>query len=234
VKIENSSFLLTGGSAGIGKATAIKLIKNGGKVAITGRDKNKLNNVAKEIGAFPIHADVAKPEDIERTYEEFFNEFDKLDCLINNAGIGGMRAELTDLEWDTFVKIYSVNVFGAAMMAKKAAQIFKEQNYGNIVNIASTAATKGYPTGTVYSSSKFALRGMTECWRAELRKHNVRVILINPSEVVTAFGDPNRNERKEVSNKLRSEEIAHTIVSTLDMDNRGFIPEVTIWATNPF
>jgi 3-oxoacyl-[acyl-carrier protein] reductase len=67
-----------------------------------------------------------------------------------------------------------------------------------------------------------------------LRKHNVRVILINPSEVVTAFGDPNRNERKEVSNKLRSEEIAHTIVSTLEMDNRGFIPEVTIWATNPF
>ncbi|MEJ2194902.1 MAG: SDR family NAD(P)-dependent oxidoreductase [Ignavibacteriaceae bacterium] len=158
----------------------------------------------------------------------------KLDCLINNAGIGGMRAELTDLELNTFVNIYSVNVFGAAMMAKKAAQIFKKQNYGNIVNIASTAATKGYATGTVYSSSKFALRGMTECWRAELRKYNVRVILINPSEVITAFGDPERAERKEVSNKLRSEEIAHTIVSTLEMDDRGFIPEVTIWATNPF
>jgi 3-oxoacyl-[acyl-carrier protein] reductase len=145
-----------------------------------------------------------------------------------------MRAEVTDLEWDTFLKIYSVNVFGTAMMGKKAAQIFKKQNYGNIINIASTAAVKGYPTGTVYSSSKFALRGMTECWRSELRKYNVRVILINPSEVVTAFGDPNRVERKEVSKKLRSEEIAHTIVSTLEMDNRGFIPEVTIWATNPF
>lgn len=234
MKIENSTFLLTGGSTGIGKATANKLIEKGGKVAITGRDKGKLMSVAEELSAFPIHADVSKLEDIKRTYKEFFNEFDKLDCLINNAGIGGMRAELTDLEWDTFVKIYSVNVFGAAMMAKDAAQVFKKQNYGNIVNIASTAALKGYPTGTVYSSSKFALRGMTECWRAELRKYNVRVILINPSEVVTAFGDLNRKERKEVSNKLRSEEIAHTIVSTLEMDNRGFIPEVTIWATNPF
>jgi 3-oxoacyl-[acyl-carrier protein] reductase len=234
VKIENSSFLLTGGSAGIGKATAKKLIENGGKVAITGRDKNKLMSVAKKMGAFPIHADVAKPDDIEKTYEIFFNEFDNLDCLINNAGIGGNRTEVTNLDWDNFVNVYSVNVFGAAMMAKKAAQIFKKQNYGNIVNIASTAATKGYPNGTVYASSKFALRGMTECWRAELRKYNVRVILINPSEVVTAFGDPNRVERKEVSKKLRSEEIAHTIVSTLEMDDRGFIPEVTIWATNPF
>ncbi len=234
MKIDNSTYLLTGGSAGIGKATANKLIEKGGKVAITGRDKEKLMSVAEELGAFPIHADVSKPEDIERTYKEFFKEFDKLDCLINNAGIGGMRSELTELEWDTFVKIYSVNVFGAAIMAKNAAKVFKKQNYGNIVNTASTAALKGYPTGTVYSSSKFALRGMTECWRTELRKYNVRVILINPSEVVTAFGDPNRKERKEVSNKLRSEEIAHTIVSTLEMDNRGFIPEVTIWATNPF
>jgi 3-oxoacyl-[acyl-carrier protein] reductase len=234
VKIENSNFLITGGSAGIGKATAKKIRMNGGNVAITGRDEHKLQKVAEEIGALPIHADVSNLKDIEKTYKIFSNEFEKLDCLINNAGIGGMRSELTDLEWDTFVKIYSVNVFGAAMMAKKAAQIFKKQNYGNIVNIASTAATKGYPTGTVYSSSKFALRGMTECWRAELRKYNVRVILINPSEVPTAFGNPNRIERKEVSNKLRSEEIAHTIVSTLEMDDRGFIPEVTIWATNPF
>ncbi len=234
MKIENSYFLLTGGSAGIGKATAKKLIENGGKVAITGRDENKLKRVANEIGALPVHADVSKPEDIEKTYETFFNKFDKLDCLINNAGIGGIRLEVTDLDWDNFVNVYSVNVFGAAMMAKKAAQIFKKQNYGNIVNIASTAATKGYTHGTVYASSKFALRGMTECWRAELRKHNVRVILINPSEVVTAFGDPDRVERKEVSKKLRSEEIAHTIVSTLEMDDRGFIPEVTIWATNPF
>jgi 3-oxoacyl-[acyl-carrier protein] reductase len=234
VKIENSSFLLTGGSAGIGKATAKKLIEKGGKVAITGRDKNKLNSVAEEMGAFPIHADVSNPEDIESTYEIFFNKYDKLDCLINNAGIGGTREEVTNLDWDNFVNVYSVNVFGAAMMAKKASQIFKKQNYGNIINIASTAATKGYPHGTVYASSKFALRGMTECWRAELRKYNVRVILINPSEVVTAFGNPERVERKEVSKKLRSEEIAHTIVSTLEMDNRGFIPEVTIWATNPF
>jgi len=234
MKIENSTFLITGGSAGIGKATAKMLADKKGKVAITGRDKVKLEKVANEIGAFPIHADAAKDEDINKTYELFLQEFGKLDCLINNAGIGGGWGEITELDMKAFRNVYDVNVFGAAMMGSKAAQLFKKQNYGNIVNIASTAALKGYASGTVYASSKFALRGMTQCWQADLRKYNVRVILINPSEVTTAFGSSERVERKEVSNKLRSEEIAHTIVSTLAMDDRGFIPEVTVWATNPF
>jgi len=234
MKINSSTFLLTGGSTGIGKATAKMLSDNGGKVAITGRDRDKLERIAKEIRATPIYADAAKQEDVERTYDEFLKKFSKLDCLINNAGIGGGWAEITELDMEAFRQVYDVNVFGAAMMGSKAAQLFKEQKYGNIVNIASTAALKGFANGTVYASSKFALRGMTQCWQADLRKYNVRVILVNPSEVTTAFGNSERMERKEVSNKLRSEEIAHTILSTLEMDDRGFIPEVTVWATNPF
>ena len=234
MQIKDSTFLVTGGSHGIGRATAKLLVEKGGKVAITGRNKSRLEKAAKEIGAFPINADAGKFEDIKKTYDEFLKEFKKLDCLINNAGIGGKWDQVFDLELDDFMKVYSVNVFGAAMMAKYAANLFKKQNSGNIVNISSTAGTKGYANGTVYASSKFALRGMTECWRAELRKFNVRVILVNPSEVLTAFGDDEGKERKEVSNKLRGIEIAHTIVSALEMDGRGFIPEVTVWATNPF
>jgi 3-oxoacyl-[acyl-carrier protein] reductase len=232
--ILNSTFLITGGSAGIGKAAAEMIIKKGGRAAITGRDEKRLNETANAIGAFPIHADVANQDDVEKTYEIFLNEFKKLDCLINNAGIGGEWQEVWDLTLEDFQNVYSVNVFGAAMMAKKAAQLFKKQNSGNIINISSTSGIKGFPNGTVYSSSKFALRGMTECWRAELRKFNVRVILINPSEVITAFDQPDGNEKPEVANKLRGIEIAHTIVSALEMDDRGFIPEVTVWATNPF
>ena len=234
MNISGATFLITGGSAGIGKATAKLLSEKGGKIAITGRDKTKLENVAKEINAFPIHANVAIEEDVHKTYELFLKQFGKLDCLINNAGIGGGWSEITELDMKTFRKVYDVNVFGAALMGSEAAKIFKKQNYGNIINIASTAATKGYAKGTVYASSKFALRGMTQCWQADLRKYNVRVILVNPSEVTTAFGNEERVERPEVKNKLRPIEIAHTIISTLEMDDRGFIPEVTIWATNPF
>lgn len=234
MNIKDSTFLVTGGSAGIGKATAKLLLEKGGKVAITGRDKSKLEKVAKEIGAFAIHADVAVESDVHKTYELFLNQFGKLDCLINNAGIGDSWNELTELDMKAFHRVYDVNVFGAALMASKAAKLFKEQKSGNIINIASTAATKGFTNGTVYASSKFAFRGMTQCWQAELRKYNVRVILVNPSEVTTAFGDNERREKPEVKNKLRPLEIAHTIVSSLEMDDRGFIPEVTVWATNPF
>jgi len=232
--IKDSTFLITGGSAGIGKAAAKILVEKGGKVAITGRDKSKLEKVAKEIGAFPIHADVAVENDVHKTYELFLKQFGKLDCLINNAGIGDVWNEITELDMKSFHRVYDVNVFGAALMASEAAKLFKKQISGNIINIASTAGTKGFANGTVYASSKFALRGMTQCWQAELRKYNVRVILVNPSEVTTAFGDSERNEKPEVKNKLRPLEIAHTIVSTLEMDDRGFIPEVTVWATNPF
>ncbi len=232
--IKDSTFLVTGGSAGIGKATAKLLIEKGGKVAITGRDKSKLEKVAKEIGAFAIHADVAVENDVHRTYELFLKQFGKLDCLINNAGIGDAWNEITELDMKSLHKVYDVNVFGAALMASEAAKLFKKQKSGNIINIASTAGTKGFANGTVYASSKFALRGMTQCWQAELRKYNVRVILVNPSEVTTAFGDNERNEKPEVKNKLRPLEIAHTIVTALEMDDRGFIPEVTVWATNPF
>jgi 3-oxoacyl-[acyl-carrier protein] reductase len=234
MQINNSTFLITGGSLGIGRATAKMLIEKSGKVAITGRNKERLEKTAKEISAFPIHADVSKQEDVKKTYEAFIKEFNKLDCLINNAGIGGKWNDIFNLDLEDFMNVYSVNVFGAALMTKYAANIFKKQKYGNIINISSTAGTKGYANGTVYSSSKFALRGMTQCWQAELRKYNVRVILVNPSEVVTAFGNDEGKERKEVANKLRGVEIAHTIVSTLEMEDRGFIPEVTVWATNPF
>jgi 3-oxoacyl-[acyl-carrier protein] reductase len=226
--------LVTGGNSGLGKATAIHLIKNGATAIITGRDHDKTQNVAEEIGAIPFKCDVTKDEEIDSLYSFIENEYGKLDILINNAGIG-KRGELTELTREDMRAIYEVNVFGAAMIAKGAAQLFKKQQHGNIVNIASTASLKGYPTGSAYCSSKFALRGLTQCWQAELRKDNIRVIQINPSEVPTAFGDEaNREERPLEDNKLRPEEIAHTIISTLQMDDRGYIPEVTVHATNPF
>lgn len=233
MELEGAKVLITGGSSGIGYATAAILSEKGAKVLITGRHKDKLEQAAEKIGGIAMVADVAKEDDIIKTFKAVEEQLGGLDVLINNAGIG-RRKGLEELTMQDFEDVYRVNVFGAALMAREAAKIFKKQDYGHIINIASTAGKKGYPTGSVYCGSKFALRGMTECWQAELRKHNVRVMLVNPSEVTTAFGQPDRKEREEVPNRLRSQEIAHTIVSALEMDNRGFIPEVTVFATNPF
>lgn len=234
MQLKNTNHLVTGGSSGIGKAAAQLLIEKGACVAITGRDNEKLERVAGEIGAFAIHANVAEPDQVQRTYDEFLAKFGRLDGLVNNAGIGGGHASIDELDIDAMRRVYDVNVFGAAMMGQHAAALFKKQNSGCIVNIASTAALKGYGKGTVYSSSKWALRGMTQCWQADLRPHNVPVILVNPSEVATAFGAEDRVERLAADNKLRCEEIAHAIVAAMEMDPRGFIPELAVFATNPW
>lgn len=233
MKLNNANILITGGTLGIGHAAAKLLIESGANVAITGRDEKRTLKAARGIGAMPITADVANPDDVKRTFKIFMEEYGKLDVLINNAGIGTSKP-IDELTVEDFEQVYRVNVFGAAMMAARAAKIFKKQNYGNIINIGSTAATNGYEGGSVYASSKAALRSMTQSWQKELRRHNVRVMLINPSEVTTAFGNPDREERESQPNKLRGDEIAWAIKSALEMDSRGFIPELAVWATNPF
>ena len=234
MNLDGSRILITGGSLGIGRAAAQTLVASGAKVAITGRDKARLEKAAKATGAYPIVADVAKREDVDQTYEAVLGEFGGLDCLVNNAGIGGRFPELEDLELSDLESVFGVNVFGAAMMAAKAVPIFKKQNHGHIINIGSTSGLKGGARSTVYSATKFALRSMTQTWQAELRKHNIRVILVNPSEVATAFANTDRVEREAPPNKLRSEEIAYAIKAVLEMDDRGMIPEFSVWATNPW
>lgn len=231
--INGSKVLITGGSLGIGKATAKMLVDAGARVAITGRDRKRLDAAVGETGAWPIVADVGKPGDIKRTFDEIAAQFGGLDCLINNAGIArGGRME--DVAAEDLEDIFRVNVYGAALMAAEAVKIFKKQNSGHIINIGSTAAVKGHKGGSVYAGSKFALRGMTMCWQMELRKHNIRVVMINPSEVATAIGSKDRVERTADPNKLSSVEIAHAVKAVLEMDNRGFIPEFEVWATNPW
>jgi 3-oxoacyl-[acyl-carrier protein] reductase len=232
--MKDKNILITGGSSGLGKAMAKLLIQKGANVAITGRDQVKLEQVAEELGASPIHADVSIEQDVVRTYSHFLQQFERLDVLINNAGIGAQRFSIDELDIEAMKKVYAVNVFGAAMMAKEAAKLFKKQKHGDLVNIASTAAMKGYAGGTIYSSSKFALRGLSQDWQADLRPYNVRVINVNPSYVPTAFNNPSREEREEEENKLTADEIAHAVVAALEMDPRGYIPEVTVHATNPF
>jgi 3-oxoacyl-[acyl-carrier protein] reductase len=158
--------------------------------------------------------------------------FGDLDILVNNAGIGFFKS-LADFDTASFEAVFATNVTGAMMMAREATKIFISKKSGNIVNVASTAALRGAPNGTAYYASKFALRGMTECWRAELRKYNIRVFLLNPSEVLTSFATTAGIPQKENDTKLRSEDLGYVVRVMLELDSRGFIPELSVFATNP-
>ncbi len=233
MNIENATALVTGGSSGIGRAIAETLIGAGAGVAITGRNEDRLRSAASQLGAHPICADVSNPDDVTRTYTEVIETFGHLDILVNNAGIGSFQ-KLVDTDLDAFQRTFATNVTGAMLMAREAAKHFIDRDRGNIVNISSTAGLRGGPNGTTYYASKFALRGMTECWRAELRPHNVRVFLINPSEVLTDFAaTAGLEQNHDNPTKLQAEDIAAAVRAVLEMDDRGFVPELSVFATNP-
>src|ERR1051326_3762671 len=232
MKLQNATALVTGGSSGIGFSIAKSLIDSGTRVAITGRDEKKLYKSAEVLNAVAIRADISNEADVQRTMREILQAFDHLDILVNNAGFGVFK-KLVDMDKASFEAVFATNVTGAMLMGREAAKHFIHQNHGNIINVCSTASLRGAANGTAYYASKFALRGMTECWRAELRQYNIRVFLLNPSEVLTSFAATAGYEQKENPTKLRSEDIAHMVRAMLEMDDRGFTPELTIFATNP-
>ena len=231
--LNGAKALITGGSAGIGKGIAIALKREGADVVITGRKRDRLERTAQEIGAGFIEADAGVEADAVRTVREFVDDHGRIDILVNNAGFGYF-APLVEMSLEKLEAVYRTNVFGAFLMAREAARHFIRQESGNLINISSTSGLKGGRGATAYSSSKFALRSMTECWRDELRRHNVRVMLVNPSEVLTQFASTAGYDQQASPKKLRAQEIADAVVGALKIDDRGFIPEFSVFATNPF
>lgn len=231
--LASARVLVTGGSSGIGLATAKMLKEHGAQVAICGRDTARLQEAASHIDAIGVHGDVSREEEAERIVATSIEKLDGLNVLINNAGFG-LFSPLLDLKIEDMDAVWATNVRGATLVARACARHFVERaEGGNIVNVASTAASKGYARGSAYSASKFALTGLTECWRAELRQHDIRVMQVNPSEVLTEFSARAGGAQEPNPTKLHAEDIAHAIVSMLAMNDRGFTTQLTVFATNP-
>ena len=234
MNVKGKNIIITGGSLGIGKETARDLVDKGANVLITGRSESRFIEAKRYTGAKIIEFDISDHENLSDNAVKCIDILDgRVDVLINNAGIG-VRRSVDELTIEDFLKVFNVNVFGLALFTKEIVPHMIKESYGTIINIGSTASLKGYKNGSIYSSSKFAVRCLTQCWQAELRPHNIRVCQVNPSEVTTAFGNSERVERENVDNKLTSKEISHSIISAIEMDDRGFINELNIWATNPF
>lgn len=233
MELKGAVALITGGSEGIGRAIAEALKAEGSVVTIMGRRENALRDAARQVGVDYIAGDVGSEPDAVRTVAAVIEKHGRLDILVNNAGFGLFKP-LIEMDLEDIESVYRTNVFGAFLMGREAARQFVKQGSGELINISSTSGLRGGRGSTAYSSSKFALRGMTECWRDELRRHNVRVMLVNPSEVLTGFAGKLGREQAVSEKKLRAEEIAVAIVGALKVDNRGFIPEFSVFATNPF
>jgi 3-oxoacyl-[acyl-carrier protein] reductase len=230
MNLDGARVLVTGGGTGIGYSTAKRLRARGARVAICGRRADVLRAAGSALDALAVSADVSREDDVVALVRAVQEAFGGLDALVNNAAFG-YSAPLLEVRRERFDEVFATNVTGAMLVGREAARVMVEQGSGTIVNIGSTAAQRGYAGGSAYAASKFALAGLTECWRAELRTHGIRVMQIDPSEVVTPFGG--RADLTENPTKLRADDVAQVIESALALDDRGFLTHATLWATNP-
>jgi len=228
--METRRFLITGGSQGIGSALVHQARKAGHRVVFTGRNDAHIQSTAKDTGAYGIKADVSNDADNQRVVDESLKKMGGIDVLINNAAFG-YNAEIGTLDMNTMRNLFATNVFGAVDITNRVVPHMKAQQAGDIVNLASTSGMKGAKGATVYAGSKWAMRGITQCWQADLRPHGIRVICICPSEVQTNWmGKTGRNN----PNKLYADDIAATIMAGLDMPRRVLWTELAIFANNPW
>jgi 3-oxoacyl-[acyl-carrier protein] reductase len=228
--MQSRRFLVTGGSQGIGAALVTQARQAGHQVVFTGRNDVHIAEIAATTGAHGITADVSSAADNQRVVDEALKVMGGIDVLINNAAFG-YNAPIGEIDMQKMRDLFATNVFGAVDITNRVVPHMKAKRDGDIVNIASTSGTKGAPGATVYAGSKWAIRGITQCWQADLRPHGIRVISICPSEVQTNWmGKSGRNN----PNKLYAEDIAATIMAGLAMPRRVLWTELSIFASNPW
>ena len=228
--MQPARFLITGGSQGIGAAIVELACKAGHQVLFTGRNEQLIETIARKTGAHGLQADVSVGDDNARTIDACMERMGGVDVLVNNAAYA-YRAEIGALDVDMMKEMFDTNVFGLVDVTNRVVPMMKARAAGDIVNIASTSGMKGAATATPYAASKWALRGISQCWQAELRPHGIRVICVCPSEVQTNFGGKvGRNN----PNKLYAGDIAATIFAALDMPRRVLWPELAVFANNPW
>lgn len=181
--LNNQTALVTGAGSGIGQDIAVKLAQMGANVVITGRKEAPLKETAALHGNISyIVADAGKTEDVSRILAEIKQKFNRLDIIVNNAGMAPVTpiAEQTLDEFDT---VFNINVRAVVDLTTQALPLLKESK-GSIVNIGSAVANQPLPNMSVYSASKAALKTLTFVWAKELAKDGIRVnnIAVGPIE----------------------------------------------------
>lgn len=179
--------LITGASSGIGKDTALSLIKEGHVVYGVARRLEMMKDIV-QAGGHAIKMDILKERNIDDVVNQIIKEQSRVDVLINNAGYGLWGAVET-ISIDEAKRQFDVNIFGLAYLTKKIIPIMRKQKSGKIINMSSMGGKVYTPFGAWYHATKYALEGWSDCLRIELKSFGIDVILIEPGVIKTEFQD---------------------------------------------
>lgn len=175
--------LVTGGGSGIGAAIAKLFVSEGANVTISGRRDDVLKATADSIGATACVCDVSDDAQVAAMVKQVAKDFGGLDILVNCAGISGPVMNAEDMDMQAFDDTLRINVRGTILPTKYAIPLLKQRGGGSIVNMSSLMGLKGYPMRSAYSSTKFAIIGMTEAIAHEVGRYNIRVNALCPGAV---------------------------------------------------
>lgn len=236
MELKGSVALVTGASRGIGKAIAEALAAQGAKLVLSALTVKTLEATASALRAkgaevVTVPGDVGEEADAAAMVNAAVERFGRLDLLVNNAGIGP-KGLLEETEPKDFDRAFRTNVRGPYLTMRAAIPHLKKGGGGTIVNLASLAGVNPVPNRAAYAATKWAVIGLSRSVLQEVRKHKIRVIVLEPGSTLTDFGhDPGK--MAQADKLVRPEDVADILIGALRLPDRATISEIEIRPTDP-
>lgn len=230
--LENRTVVVTGGSSGFGLAAAGLLLKGGARVAITGRDPERLRRAAAALDSdrlLAVRADATRTEDWRSLLAQVVARFGALDVLVNNHGAGIRIAPLDRMEEDTLRRVLEVNLLSVLNGCRLALPVMQRQGRGHIVNVASACAYHSWPSWSAYTAAKAGLVAFTRCLHLEMRRWGGKATSFIPGAARTGFGEAARIEEAGSERLPGAGEFARSLVHCIDVPENTVIEELNVW-----
>ncbi|HEY3824462.1 MAG TPA: SDR family oxidoreductase [Bryobacteraceae bacterium] len=239
--LADKTAIVTGGTRGIGRAIAERLLEEGARVAICGTRQKSVDDALDLLSpkgqVFGMVADVSRLEDVRTFVGAVMQKFGGIDILINNAGAGIFRgiADLAPEEWQRMI---GLNLTGVYYCCHEILPIFRQAGGGDVINISSLAGKNAFAGGAGYNATKFGLNGFSGALMLDYRNEGIRVSTIMPGSVDTEFGrnpaESDRYVRRDKNEwKIAPEDIAEIVVTTLLMPRRTTVSSVEVRPSRP-
>jgi 3-hydroxy acid dehydrogenase/malonic semialdehyde reductase len=237
--------IITGATAGIGRATAITLARNNYDVVITGRRADKLESVEEEIRSktdadvLSLNFDIRDAGAVSQACEKLTGKWAEVDVLVNNAGLAAGLSSIQEGSLEDWEQMIDTNIKGLLYITRLITPGMVNRKKGHIINLGSIAGKEAYEKGNVYNATKFAVDGLSQAMRIDLVEHGIKVTVINPGAVETEFSlvrfkwdEAEATRVYEGFTPLYAEDIADAVLFAVTRPHHVNIDDLTIMPTS--
>lgn len=241
MKLQDKVVVITGASSGIGEELAFQCAQKGSKVVVAARNKTALDQVAQKINssggqALAVQTDVSIRSQVENLVAQTLKEFGRLDIFVNNAGLTHPDTDLINVSEADLRKVMEVNFMGGVYGLWAAVPAMEKNGGGMLVYVSSVVGKRGVQRNAGYCASKFAIQGLTESIRLELKKKKIHVLTVCPPGVDTPFYENNNRGGVRRYRLHSTDKITRMLVSSIEKEKREvwmtMDSKILAWANN--